>query len=354
MLANLEGISIEAAFILKDFHRHMEDPVVVRRLRDVGQKFSTNRRTVILMGPRCSIPPELASLVEFLELPLPDRQRLRQLIDEMVVRVAKSHTLQRKLDPNGLDALAENLRGLTEEEAERALSQALVSRYAICPETVTDVIEAKKSLLKRQEMLEFVPSGGQHDERGRTRQSEEVGSAQRRGAWEDKAREFGLEPPRGVIILGVQGCGKSLCARAVAGEWKLPLVKFDTAAIYDKYIGETEKRIQKVFKVAESLAPCVLWIDELEKVFAGSGPDSASADAGVSSRLLASFLSWMQDRKAPVFVAATCNNVTVLAAGTDSQGTFRRIVLRGPAEPGGTQTDFRDSTEEEKTQSGGI
>jgi SpoVK/Ycf46/Vps4 family AAA+-type ATPase len=125
------------------------------------------------------------------------------------------------------------------------------------------------------------------------------------------ALAFGLDPPKGVIILGVQGCGKSLCARAVAGEWKLPLVKFDTAAVYDKFIGETEKRIQKVFRVAEGLAPCVLWIDELEKVFAGSGPDSASADAGVSSRLLASFLSWMQERKPAVFVAATCNNVTV-------------------------------------------
>ena len=110
-----------------------------------------------------------------------------------------------------------------------------------------------------------------------------------------------------------------MCARAIAGEWKLPLVKFDTAAIFDKYIGETEKRIQKVFRVAEGLAPCVFWIDELEKIFAGSGPDSASVDAGVSSRILAAFLSWMQDRKAPVFVAATCNNVTRAAAGTDSQ-----------------------------------
>ena len=324
MLANLESISIEAAFILKDFHRHMDDPVVVRRLRDVGQKFSTNRRTVILMGPRVSIPAELASLVEFLELPLPDRQRLRQLIDETVVRVAKSHTLQRKLDPNGLDALAENLRGLTEEEAERALSQALVTRYSICPETVTDVIEAKKSLLKRQEMLEFVPSGDSMTSVGGL-DNLKSWLAQRRGAWEDKAREFGLEPPRGVIILGVQGCGKSLCTRAVAGEWNLPLVKFDTAAIYDKYIGETEKRIQKVFKVAESLAPCVLWIDELEKVFAGSGADSASADAGVSSRLLASFLSWMQDRKAPVFVAATCNNVTVLPPELIRKGRFDEL-----------------------------
>lgn len=324
MLANLEGLTIEAAFILKDFHRHMDDPVVVRRLRDVGQKFSTNRRTVILMGPRVIVPPELGSLVEFLELPLPDRQRLRQLIDETVVRVAKTHALQRKLDASGVESLSENLRGLTEEEAERALSQALVARYAICPETVTDVIEAKKAMLKRQEMLEFVPA---------TESMASVGGldnlkrwlGERRGAWEDKAREFGLEPPRGVIILGVQGCGKSLCARAVAGEWKLPLVKFDTAAIYDKYIGETEKRIHKVFKVAESLAPCVLWIDELEKVFAGSGPDSASADAGVSSRLLASFLSWMQDRKAPVFVAATCNNVIVLPPELIRKGRFDEL-----------------------------
>jgi SpoVK/Ycf46/Vps4 family AAA+-type ATPase len=111
----------------------------------------------------------------------------------------------------------------------------------------------------------------------------------------------------------------------VAGEWKLPLVKFDTSAVYDKYIGETEKRIRKVFQVAEGLAPCVLWIDELEKVFAGSGPDSASADAGVSSRLLASFLSWMQDRKAAVFVAATCNNVTVLPPELIRKGRFDEL-----------------------------
>src|SRR5208282_2351784 len=131
-------------------------------------------------------------------------------------------------------------------------------------------------------------------------------------------------------ILGVQGCGKSLCARAVAGEWNLPLVKFDTAAIYDKYVGETEKRIRKVFEVAEGLAPCVLWIDELEKVFAGSCPDSASADAGVSSRLLASFLSWMQGRKPAVFVAATCNNVTVLPPELIRKGRFDELFFVDP------------------------
>ena len=324
MLANLEGITIEAAFILKDLHRHMDDSVVVRRLRDVGQKFATNRRTIILTAPKISIPPELASLVEFLELPIPDRQRLRQIIDEVLVRVSKTHTLQRRLDPGGLDNIAENLRGLTEEEAERAISQALVSRYALCPEIVSDVLDAKKALLKRSEMLDFVEASDTLASVGGLDNLKRF-LAQRRGSWEEQAREFGLDPPRGVIILGVQGCGKSMCARAIAGEWKLPLVKFDTAAVYDKYIGETEKRIQKVFKVAEGLAPCVLWIDELEKVFAGSGPDSASADAGVSSRLLASFLSWMQDRKAPVFVAATCNNVSALPPELIRKGRFDEL-----------------------------
>jgi hypothetical protein len=156
MLANLEGITIEAAFILKDLHRHMEDPVVIRRLRDVGQRFATNRKTIVLTGPKIEIPPELQSLVEFFELPLPDRRRLRQIIDETVVRVSKTHTLQRKLDSLGLDRVAEDLRGLTEEEADRAISQALVTRYTVGPELITDVVEAKKALLKRSEMVEFV------------------------------------------------------------------------------------------------------------------------------------------------------------------------------------------------------
>lgn len=333
-LANMESMTLEAVFILKDFHRHMEDPVVVRRLRDVGQKFSTNRRTLILTAPAITIPPELTSLIEYLDLPLPDRERLREIIEQTFKRMSRTYTLKLSLDASGVDAMASNLRGLTEEEAERAISQALVTRYALCAETVTDVLAAKKELLRHSGMLDFIDA------------SENMASvggldnlkrwlALRRGAWEDQAREFGLEPPRGVIILGVQGCGKSMCARAIAGEWKLPLVKFDTAAVFDKYIGETEKRIQKVFQVGEGLAPCVLWIDELEKVFAGSGPDSASADAGVSSRLLAAFLSWMQDRKAPVFVAATCNNVSALPPELIRKGRFDELFfvdLPNPAE----------------------
>jgi SpoVK/Ycf46/Vps4 family AAA+-type ATPase len=323
-LGTLESISVEAVFILKDFHRHMDDPVVVRRLRDVGQKFSTNRKTVVITAPALTVPPELGSLVEFLELPLPDKARLREILDDVWKRVSSSRTLRKTLDAAGVDAVINNLRGLTEEEADRAISQALVTRYGLVPETVTDVLEAKKVLLQHSGMLDFVDASENMATVGGL-ENLKAWLAQRRGSWEDSARQFGLEPAKGVIILGVQGCGKSLCARAVAGEWKLPLVKFDTAAIYDKFIGETEKRIQKVFRVAEGLAPCVLWIDELEKVFAGSGPDSASVDAGVSSRILASFLSWMQDRRAPVFVAATCNNVTVLPPELIRKGRFDEL-----------------------------
>ena len=323
-LATMESMTLEAVFVLKDFHRHMDSPVIIRRLRDVGQKFSANRRTLILTAPSIQMPPELASLVEYLDLPLPDKDRLREIVHETYARLAKTYTLHLNLDGPGVDAVAANLRGLTEEEADRAVSQALVSRYAICPETITDVFEAKKDLLRRSGMLDFVDVSDSMSSVGGLGNPKSW-LAQRRGAWEDAAHDFGLEPARGVIILGVQGCGKSMCARAIAGEWKLPLVKFDTAAVYDKFIGETEKRIQQVFKVAEGLAPCILWIDELEKVFAGSGPDSASVDAGVSSRILAAFLCWMQDRKAPVFVAATCNNVTALPPELIRKGRFDEL-----------------------------
>src|SRR6202165_3976130 len=230
-LTNLETMTIEAVFVLKDFHRHMDSPVIVRRLRDVGQKFSANRRTLILTAPSIAIPPELTGLIEYLDLPLPDRQRLLQIIDETFNRLAKTktYTVKRTLDASGVEAAANNLRGLTEEEAERAVSQALVRRYALCPETVTDVLEAKKELLRHSGMLEFIDASDNMASVGGLDNLKRW-LAQRRGAWEESAREFGLEPPRGMIVLGVQGCGKSLCARAVAGEWKIPLVKFDAAA----------------------------------------------------------------------------------------------------------------------------
>ena len=334
VLAHLDTMTIPSVFVLKDFHRQMDDAVVVRRLREVAQDFAHQRRTMILTGPSVVVPPELSNLVEYVDLALPDRARLLQIIQETYKRLAGMYTLKSTLDEAGWNAVASNLRGLTEQEAERAVAQVIVKDYGLTAACITEVLEAKKEILRRTGMLEFIEA---------TDSMASVGGLEnlkkwlqkRRGAFADDARSFGLEPPRGVIIMGVQGCGKSLSARSIAGEWKLPLVRFDSAAIFDKYIGETEKRIKKLFDVAEELSPCVLWIDELEKVFAGSGPDSASVDAGVSSRLLGSFLSWMQDRKSPVFVAATSNNVNALPPELIRKGRFDEIFfvdLPNPAE----------------------
>ena len=332
VLAHIESMTVEAVFILKDFHRHLDDPVVVRRLRDVAQVVNRDRRAVVLTGPSISLPAELEKVVEYLELPLPDVARLRALIDEVFQRMSKTHTFKRTVDDTALDAIAQNLRGLTEDEAERALTQAMVQRYALCPECVTDVLEAKKETLRRSQMLEFVDAIDDMSTVGGLENLKQW-LRRRQGAFDPGAKDFGLEAPRGVVIMGVQGCGKSMSARCIAGEWKLPLVKFDASTVYDKYIGESEKRVQKVFAVAEQLAPVVLWIDEIEKVFAGSGPDSASVDAGVSSRILGAFLSWMQDRRAPVFIAATSNNVNVLPPELIRKGRFDEIFFVGLPHP---------------------
>lgn len=324
VLAHLETMTIPAVFVLKDFHRQLDDPVVIRRVREVGQSFAHQRRTMILTGPNVPLPPELATDVEYVDLPMPDRERLREIVQEAYGRLATLYTLKISLGEDGWGAVAANLRGLTEEEAERAIAQVIVKNYGLTPEAITDVLEAKKEILRRTGMLEFIDSVDDMSSIGGLENLKNW-LAKRRCVFADDARAAGLEPPRGVIIMGVQGCGKSLCARCIAGEWHLPLVKFDSAAIFDKYIGETEKRVKKLFDVAEQLSPAVLWIDELEKVFAGSGPDSASVDAGVSSRLLGSFLSWMQDRQAPVFVAATSNNVNALPPELIRKGRFDEI-----------------------------
>ena len=324
VLAHIDTMTIDAVFVLKDFHRQLDDSTIIRLLREVAQDFARERRAMVLTGPSFTLPPELEKEVEYLDLALPDRARLQAIAEETCARLAQTRSIKRTLDDSGMDQLAANLTGLTEEEAERAVSQAIVTHYALCPEVVTDVLDSKKDMLRRSGMLEFVDGVTDMSSVGGLENMKKW-LGKRAGAFGPGAKEFGLEPPRGVIIMGVQGCGKSLAARAIAGSWQLPLVKLDTGAIFDKYIGETEKRVHKLFAVAEQLAPVVLWIDELEKVFAGSAPDSASADAGTSARLLGAFLSWMQDRKSPVFVAATSNNVQALPAELIRKGRFDEI-----------------------------
>ena len=324
VLMHLQSLTVQGVFILKDMHRQLEDPVVVRLLREVAYRFSRDDRTIVLTAPSIDLPPELQNEIEYLDLPLPDKARLRAIIDEQFRRFSAKRSLVMKLDEVALNTMAWNLSGLTENEAERAVAQAIISRTGLTPDTVTDVLAQKREMLKHTGMLEFVPA---------TLSIADIAGLENLKRWLQKrkvaldpnAAAAGLEPPKGLIVMGVQGCGKSMSARCIAGEWNLPLVKFDASAIFDKYIGETEKRVQKLFRVAEQLAPCVLWIDELEKIFAGSGPDSSSSDAGTSSRLLGAFLSWMQDRTAPVFVAATSNNVNVLPPELLRKGRFDEL-----------------------------
>ena len=246
--------------------------------------------------------------------------------------------------------MAANLRGLTEEAAERAISQTIIGRLALSPDCITDVLEAKKALLKRSEMLEFVDS---------TDTMSSVGGLDNLKRWLSSAEERGTTAPqirprsserrdhpgrarlRQESLRSRRSRRMETAAGKVRHRRRLRQIHWRNRKAHPESLSEWPK----------GLAPCVLWIDELEKVFAGSGPDSASADAGVSSRLLASFLSWMQERKAAVFVAATCNNVTVLAARTDPQRPLRRTLLCGPAERSGAKTDLRDSAGQAQTQS---
>ena len=229
------------------------------------------------------------------------------------------------------------------------ISQALVSRYALVSRDRDRCARGEESLLQRSEMLEFVDASRHSGQCRRTGKSEAAGwlSAAARGKSTARAIWIG-SAARASSFLACRDAARSLCARAIAGDWKLPLVKFDTAAVYDKYIGETEKRIQKVFQVAEGLAPCVLWIDELEKVFAGSGPDSASVDAGVSSRLLAVLSFLDAGSQSSGICGRDLQQRDRPAARVDSQRPLRRTLFRRFAEPGRAEANLRHPADKRK------
>ena len=227
------------------------------------------------------------------------------------------------LDVVGMSQAAKNLMGLPEEEATRLFRKCILARGKADTEVLSDVLEAKRQALRSEGLLETVKRDASFgDIAGLQRLREWI--AKRKSAWTPEGQRFGLVPPKGVLIMGVQGCGKSLAARAIAGEWNYDLVRLDAGALYDKYVGESEKRLKKALDLAQKLAPVVLWIDEIEKAFASAG-SSGDADAGLSQRLLATLLTWMQDRESGVFLAATSNNITVLPPEMVRKGRFDEI-----------------------------
>ncbi|HEY2456461.1 MAG TPA: AAA family ATPase [Candidatus Acidoferrum sp.] len=322
-LANIATIHGDGIFLLKDFARYCDNDRISRRLRDLADGFRTARRSIVLLAASLSLPPELLADAAPFQLGLPSADELFPGVKRIFAEVSQEHSIAIGLDAAGINQASKNLVGLTEEEALRVLRKCLLSRGKADAGLLDDVLEAKREALHTDGLLETVKRDASFtDVAGLSRMREWI--VKRKSALTAEGQRFGLVPPKGVLITGVQGCGKSLAARAVAGEWGYELARLDAGALYDKFVGESEKRLRKALELAQKLAPVVLWIDEIEKAFASAG-SSGDADAGLSQRLLATLLTWMQDRESGVFLAATSNNITVLPPEMLRKGRFDEI-----------------------------
>jgi ATP-dependent 26S proteasome regulatory subunit len=322
-LANIPLIQGDAIFLLKDFGRYCDNDRICRRLRDLAEKFRTVRRAIVISAASMQLPAELAAEAAPFQLGLPTAEELLPGVKRVVAEISREQNIPVSLDFAGIGQAARNLAGLSEEEAIRTLRMCILSRGRADTGLLDDVLDAKRKALKSDGLIETVRRDASFgDVAGLKRLREWI--AKRKSALTPEGQRFGLVPPKGILITGVQGCGKSLAARAVAGEWGFELARLDAGALYDKFVGESEKKLHKALELAQKLAPMVLWIDEIEKAFASAG-SSGEADAGLSQRLLATLLTWMQDRESGVFLAATSNNITVLPPEMMRKGRFDEI-----------------------------
>jgi DNA polymerase III delta prime subunit len=299
-----------ALFVLKDFHPYLEDKyreasLVVRLLRDLAPRLQATGKTLIWVSPVLRIPPELEKDVTVLDLPMPEESEYRAVLEDYIRRYKDQKRIVFDLDEAGKDRLVKACQGLTKCEAENALAKAIVGRGRLGPEDVTAILAEKEQIIRKSGILEYMASVENFGSIGG------LGSLkdwlqQRDKAFTQRARDFGLPHPRGVLLVGVPGCGKSLAAKAVAAEWKKPLVKFDLGRVFASLVGETEERMRRALAVAEGVAPAVLWIDELEKGLSGLG---GGGDGGVASRVFGNLLTWMEEKQKPVFVVATANDI---------------------------------------------
>ncbi len=322
-LANIATIQGDAIFLLKDFARYCDNDRISRRLRDLADGFRTARRCMVLLAASIQLPAEVEADAAPFRLGLPGTEELLAGVRFVLADVTREHPMPVALDVVGMGQLARNLAGLTVEEAQHVLRKCILERGRVDAGLLDEVLEAKREALHTEGLLETVKRDASfNDVAGLQHLREWIGK--RKSAMTPEGQRFGLEPPKGVLITGVQGCGKSLAARAVAGEWGYELARLDAGALYDKFVGESEKHLKKALELAQKLSPVVLWIDEIEKAFASAG-SSGDADAGLSQRLLATLLTWMQDREGGVFLAATSNNITILPPEMLRKGRFDEI-----------------------------
>ncbi|HSG53154.1 MAG TPA: AAA family ATPase [Rheinheimera sp.] len=315
LLAQIKATRNPAIFVLCDFHPFLSDPKHIRYLKEIAQAHEQLGHTIMLLSHAIDIPPELARLCFLFELSLPSDQQIRQLVLEMADVYAAKHGLPPEMPAEQLSILVQNLRGLTFAEVKRLAYKAIADDGAVTAADMPRINRAKFSLLQTDGVLSQVFDSGSFDNViGLNNLKHWIG--QRQQAFIDKLPDT----PKGVLLTGVQGTGKSLAAKAIAGSWSLPLLRLDMAALYNKFIGETEKNLAQALALADAMSPCVLWIDEIEK-----GLAAGDNDGGVSRRLLGSFLTWLSERKSQVFLIATANNIHELAPELLRKGRFDEI-----------------------------
>ncbi|MDR1533863.1 MAG: AAA family ATPase [Planctomycetota bacterium] len=313
-----------ALFIFKDFHAFLSrnNVTVIRGLREIARDFTTSFKTIILTGPILNLPPDLEKDVTVLDFPLPGPAELDTLLERAARELAANPKLKLDLSGDSREEILKAVQGLTLAEAESVFAKALVLHGRLGVEQIPDILAEKRQIIRKSGMLDFYDSDASLAEVGGLENLKNW-LVKRKLAFSDKAGGFGLPPPRGVLLLGVQGCGKSLCAKAVSALWKLPLLRLDIGRIFNSLVGGSEENIRRAISVAEGVAPCILWVDEIDKAFGGLS--GSSTDSGTSQRVLGSFLTWLAEKRSSVFVAATANNVTNLPPELLRKGRFDEI-----------------------------
>jgi SpoVK/Ycf46/Vps4 family AAA+-type ATPase len=321
-LAHISSMSLVALYLLKDFQAHLEDPIILRKLKDISEQFESREGCLIICSSVVSIPTDLKRIAVHFVLQLPSREELRRTITETVDEMRYKGNVHIGLTADEMDQLADRLKGLTGSEARRAICQAILDDNRLTQEDLPRILERKKEIIEKSSILEVYYCEDPSTSIGGMKQLK-AWLAKRKKVFSREAEKQGLQPPKGILILGVQGCGKSQMAKTVAMDWGLPLLRLDPGKIYDKYIGESEKNLRQALTIAESMAPVVLWIDEIEKGFSYS--QGSDADAGLSKRVFGAFLTWLQEKEGSVFVVATANDIPSLPPEFLRKGRFDEI-----------------------------
>ncbi len=345
LLQHLQGLTVEAIFWLKDLAPHLQDSAVARQLREVSHHFGRSRATCLLTGHPIALPLDIEKIAVRLDLQLPDRSELQTMLQSVLQslgprispRRSRSTTVVQSLlnsisdstatsqgpSANERDAIIRALQGLTLHQARQVITQCVVEDGTLSADDVQKILKRKVQVIKDGGLLEYYPLEDNQFELGGFANLKSWLERAKVG-FTAEAKALNLTPPRGIMLVGVPGCGKSLAAKAIAREWQLPLLKLDAGRLFDKFVGESEKNFRKAIEMAESLSPLVLWIDEIEKAMAAGG-GSGEADAGLSRRLFGAFLTWLQEKKHEVFVVATANNLSLLPPELLRKGRFDEI-----------------------------